>query len=255
MDPRDGEAEEAAPAADRKRALRVTLDGRSVRHALFEVVIVAVGVLLALAVDEMREAAQRRELVAETRAALRTELLANRQRLVAKLEALAAIYPLVDADPDQVGRYVRERRNRALVLSDAAWGMAAQTGAVRWLSPEERMAFAEVYASQRWGQELVSNEMTAWSELAAFAPGPAGAEEARRREEATAVWRAWADRAYSSTCVQSARYERALGAEIDDQGQVVETCLTRPTGAGARELYGEWERRGWLGEPGSPFAR
>jgi hypothetical protein len=230
----------------------VTLDGRSVRHALFEVVIVAVCVLLALAVEEMREAAQRRELVAETRAALRTELLANRQRLVSKLEALAGIYLLVDANPEQVGGYVRERRNRALVLSDAAWGMAVQTGVIRWLEPEERMAFAEAYSSQRWGQEVVSHEMTAWTALAAFDPGPAGEDVARRRREAAAVWRAWADRAYSSVCVQSARYERALGASYDHR-QVVETCLTRPTGAGARELYGEWERRGWLGKPGSPF--
>lgn len=211
----------------------------------------ALGVLLALGVDEAREAAQRRELLRETRTALRTEALANRRRVIAKLETLAALRPMIESQPDQVGRYVRERRNRAFVPPDAAWTMAGQTGAVRWLRPEERMAFAVAYANQAWTEEVVAEEMARWFDLAPFERGrPGGAE---RRDAAIAVWRAWADRAYISACVQSARYEEALGGKRPSQSAALEVCLARTGWDHPSALYQEWERRGWMGKAGSPF--
>ena len=247
-------AQPEPPEPPRRSAWRLPVQGATLKRAAFEIVIVALGVLLALAVDQVREIGQRRELLAQTRSALRAELLFNRTRVVDKLEALAVLYPLIDAAPDQVGVYVRERRNRPFVPADGAWSLAVQTGAVRWFAPEERIALAQAYSNQKWAEELVMAEMARWFELAAFTPGPGPTtpDEARRREQALAVWRAWADRAFTTACVQSARYERALGGKVDPQNELAAACLSRTPGEDPRALYREWERRGWLGEAGLP---
>lgn len=242
----------AASGGSRRSGWRLPVQGSTLKRAAFEIVIVALGVLLALVVDQAREIGQRRELLAQTRSALRAELLFNRSRVVEKLGALSELYPLIEADPQQVGVYVRERRNRPLIPADAAWSMAVQTGAIRWLDPQERIALAQAYSNQQWAQELVTAEMARWFDLAAFTPGPPSEEEARRRAQALAVWRAWADRAFTAVCVQSARYERALGGKVDPQNELAAACLSRTPGEDPRALYREWERRGWLGEAGLP---
>ncbi len=84
--------------------------GRSV----FETVIVAVGVFLALAVDEWRERSEERQLAAEARAALRSEILSNREAVLGRLRRTSQLYVLAAAHPDRVSQYVFERRNRPL---------------------------------------------------------------------------------------------------------------------------------------------
>jgi hypothetical protein len=140
------------------------------------------------------------------------------------------------------------------VPSDAAWNMAVQAGTIRWMDPDERLAIAQAYSSQGWSHALVTDEMASWTELAAFQAG-AGPEEMRRRAAAIAVWRAWATRAYTTICVLSARYERALGAPMPDHAGVVDACSARPVAEHPRALYAEWARRGWLSDAGSPFRR
>lgn len=213
--------------------------------AIFEILIVAVGVMLALAVDEWRERSEQRSLADDARAALRAEILSNREAVIARLRRTAELYVQTAAHPDQAGKYVSERRNRTLFVNDAAWTMAVETGAIRWLGPSERTNFAELYAGQQRARDLVSQEMTRWTELGGIPPAAPAAEVDASRNRALRIWQAWVQRAQFSLCVSAGRYERALGAVVPEQ-ELVEFCAARRPDEDPASIYREWRKLGWV---------
>jgi hypothetical protein len=233
--------EENAEHADRTRPAWNALLGRG----LFETVIVAVGVFLALFVDEWSERSEQRQLAQEARVALHIELLANREAVLVRLRRTSQLYVETAAHPDQVAKYVYERRNRPLQLTDAAWTMTVETGAIRWLEPDERAKFADVYASYERMRDLILEELVRWTELAAFLPTSSSADQVESRDRAIRVWRAFAQRAQLAQCVNAGRHERALGAHVDLQ-QISEFCAKRPPEEDPASIYRQWKKLGWL---------
>lgn len=220
---------------------------QTLRHGVFEVVIVAIGVFVGLAVNDWQGDVQRRQLASEARSALHSEIVANRNLVFARLRLTSKLYPLVSAHPDQVGRYVFERRNQPLLLSNSAWLLALDSGAARWLTPEERTSITGVYAEQDHIGELATQEMSKWTELAAFA-GRTTDADAQQRE--VRVWLAYAERAQLGECIQAGRYERALGSTTD-LASFFKFCVGRRPDEDPSILYREWKKRGWI-SPQSP---
>jgi len=214
-------------------------------RGLFEAVIVAVGVFLALAVDEWRERSGERQLAAEARAALKSELLANREALLMRIRRTARLYEQTAARPDQVAQLVSERRNRPLQLNDAAWTMTIETGAIRWLEPDERAKVADVYAAHERMRDIVLEEMVRWTELAAFPATSTSTEAVESRDRAIRLWQAYALRTQMAECVSAGRHERALGANVTIP-QVTDFCATRPAEEDPASIYREWKKLGWL---------
>ena len=212
-------------------------------RGLFETAIVAVGVFLALAVDEWREQSQQRELADEARAALRVELLANRESLIERFRTTAAILAAAAQHPARVGQFVFERRNRPLLVNDAAWTMTVETGAIRWLEPEERAIVARVYAAHERMREVVANELVRWTELAGFAEG--SPEETHERNRAIRIWQAYAQRTQFALCMNLARHEQALGASIPDLA-LTAYCVRFPATRPPSALYSDWMKRNWV---------
>lgn len=225
-------------------------------RGLFETAIVAVGVFLALAVDEWREQSEQRELATEARAALRAELLSNREVVLARIRRTSQLYVQAGAYPEQVAQYVFERRNRPLQLTDGAWTMTVETGAIRWLDPTERARIAEVYAGYERMRDVVFQELIRWTELAAFAAPIESPEMRRERDRAIRVWQAFAQRAQMAQCVNAGRHERALGAQIGER-ELSDFCAKRRPDEDPASIYREWGKLGWvssiaprtLGEP------
>lgn len=213
-------------------------------RAVFEILIVAIGVLLALAVDEWREHQQQRQLADAARAAFRAEVLANRDRVILRQRRVAQLYKLVSANPDEAGNYVFERRSRPLLLYDAAWTSAVQTGALRWLTPAERTMLAELYTAQSHTRELATQEITSWTELAAVDPKGRTAEDASDRTRRVRIWLAYAQRVQLSQCVNAGRYERVLGARVRVE-QLIEFCSAQPPAEDPVHIYRQLKRRGW----------
>lgn len=211
---------------------------------LFEIIIVAVGVFLALFVDEWRERSEQRQLAQEAREALRTELLANRDAVLSRLRRTSELYVQIPAHPDQIAQFVNERRNRPLQLTDAAWTMTVQTGAIRWLDPAERSTIADVYIAYGRMRDVVTEELTRWTELAAFPPTPSSAAMLEDRDRAIRVWRAFAQRAQMAQCVNAGRHERALGSHVTMQ-QISDFCARQSPAVGPAAIYREWNRFGW----------
>jgi hypothetical protein len=214
------------------------------RRGLFETVIVAVGVFLALAVDEWRERSEERQLADEARAALHSELLSNRESVVARLRRTSQLYVQAAAHPHQVGQFVFERRNRPLQLTDGAWAMTVETGAIRWLDATERTRIAEVYAGYERMRDVVFEEMVRWTELAAFSSAPASEELQGDRDRAIRVWQAFAQRAQMAQCVNAGRHERALGAQVGER-ELSNFCAGRKPEEDPASIYREWRRLGW----------
>ena len=214
-----------------------------IAKTLFEIMIVAVGVLLALAVDEWRDEAAQKQLADEARTTLREEIRSNRDAVFVRMRRLAQLYALSNAHPDRIGDYVFERRNMALLINDSAWTMAIETGALRWLTAKERASVAAIYAGQTRMRDVVNQEMTSWAQLAAFRPDGTAQPDAAR-DRALRIWQAFAQRAQLAQCSSAGRYERALGANIPD-AELVEFCRLRRTEEDPAVLYDEWAKRGW----------
>jgi hypothetical protein len=221
------------------------------RDFLVHVAMIAIGVLLALLVEQWREHGQQRQLASEFRAALRAEVIANREVIIARMRRTAQLYTLVQAHSEQVGSYVFERLNRPLVLDDAAWTMAVETGALRWLTPAERVGVAGAYTEQRHVRELADQEMTKWTELAAFESTPGLPEEKSSRERAIRIWQAFAQRTQLAECVTAGRYERALGSTVQLK-KLIEFCASLRPDRDPAIIYSEWKRRGWASSSSLP---
>lgn len=213
-------------------------------RGLFETAIVAVGVFLALAVDEWRERSQQRELADEARSALHTELLSNRESLIERFRTTTAILAASAQHPSRVSQLVFERRNRPLLVNDAAWTMTVETGAIRWLRPEERAIMARVYAGHERMREVVANELVRWTELGGFAQ-ERSPEELRERDRAIRIWQAYAQRTQFAICMNLGRHEQALGASIPDP-DLTQYCVSFPATRPPNGLYSDWRKRHWV---------
>lgn len=212
---------------------------------LFEIIIVAAGVFLALFVDEWRERSEQRQLAQQARTALHTELLANREAVLRRLRRTSELYVQVPAHPNQITQFIYERRNGPLQLSDGAWTMTVETGAIRWLDPAERTAIADVYAGYGRMRDVVTEELVRWIELAAFPPNPTSDRIQEDRDRAVRVWRAWALRSQMAQCVNAGRHERALGAHVQMQ-QISDFCAKQSPAEDPAAIYLEWKKRGWV---------
>ena len=170
----------------------------SLRKALFEIAIVAVGVLLALIVDEARQTRADQALAKEARTAMRAEIEQNRIRLAAKLALLHDAYGRLEQDPAAGPELVSQAANFQITLTEGAWVMALQTGALRLLDQPERQSLAYVYTSHDIYNQLLAEEMNRWTALAAAGPG----------DPELKLWKAYAQRVGIGGCIAAIRIER-----------------------------------------------
>lgn len=204
--------------------------------AVFEIVIVAIGVLLALLVDEARQAREDRQLAEEAIAAMRAELEENRWRLVRKLDLLHRAYLELEADPARAAQLVADRRNQQVTPSDTAWVMTVETGALRLLSPEERSRFGMVYTANKTYYDILSQEMTYWNGLAAYPADDRSPQTLRERDMAIRLWKNWANRVALGVCISAARIELALHPQLSRE-KLWTACRAYRATMPAADLY------------------
>lgn len=176
----------------------------TIKKAAFEIAIVTIGVLLALAVDELRDSRADSILVTETGDAVRDEVEQNRIRLVTKLAKVHQAYQTLSANPAAGPALVERRTNMQIELADAAWSMAQQTGALRLMDSKERQALATMYASHEIYNRILAEEMKHWAELAASSPD----------DRSAVMWKAYARRVASGGCISLTRIERFRHPEV-----------------------------------------
>lgn len=219
MDAEASEAKGAGPPSARWRIPGV--EPQTIRHVVTETLIVAVGVLLALGVDELREDANDRRLAESTRTLIQTELERNRGNILHGMTQLRDVYVEVDKDPANAPALAAGPRGTGAPLQfDAAYQLSLQTGAFRHLDVEERKTIAEVHASQAGLDSRGNRAIEFWEELAAFEAGPAvDPTEARDRSRAIRRWRRSASSLFYSSCKQFFRIELARGRDLPDNAE------------------------------------
>lgn len=176
----------------------------TLRKAAFEIAIVMVGVLLALIVDEARQSQADRAVAQEVRTAMRAEIDENRVRLASKLVLLHQAHETLRRDPAAGPALVEGAANFQIAMSDAAWAMAVQTGALRHMEQQERQSLAYVYASHEIYNQLLAEEMNRWTALATADSDGA----------AVKLWAAYAQRIGISSCIATIRIERYRNPEL-----------------------------------------
>lgn len=204
------------PDAAAERAVERFLSRHELRYILIEILIVATGVFIALAVDELRQTFARRSLVAETRSALRNEILSNRSRVLFKLQLIHDAALILDKHPEQAAALVSKRANSLIVPFEAEWTFATQNDVLRYLPGAERQRLMNAYVINAGYTDIVRDEMNAWTQLASSQGAGASPGDARERMKAVALWRAYAERLALASCVNLANLQHAID---DDKGQ------------------------------------
>lgn len=208
----------------------------NIAKALFEIVIVAIGVLLALLVDEARQSRENRQLADESIAAMRTEMDDNRWRLVRKLELLHRAYLAVEADPSQVATLVADRRNQQVTPAKSAWLMTVETGALRLLTPDQRTRYGMAYTANETYYDILTQEMTFWNGLAAFPADDRSQDTLRERGKAILIWKNWANRVALGVCISLARIELAFDPKLP-RDRLWATCRAHRVTQPPAEVY------------------
>ena len=142
---------------------------RSLLNLLFEVVLIAVGVFLALWANNWREDREHR---AQARAALRnfaSEMEANRQAIEQNRayhetfarelrEFLASKEP---ASEDRLNKSVHFEGMRPVIFEHTAWDLALATQALSYLDPDLAFDISKVYTRQNAFQKLEDSFLAA----------------------------------------------------------------------------------------------
>jgi hypothetical protein len=142
---------------------------RSLLNLLFEVVLIAVGVFLALWANNWREDREHR---AQARAALRnfaSEMEANRQAIQNNRayhetfarelrEFLASKEP---ASEDRLNKSVHFEGMRPVIFEHTAWDLALATQALSYLDPDLAFDISKVYTRQNAFQKLEDSFLAA----------------------------------------------------------------------------------------------
>jgi hypothetical protein len=200
--------------ATAERAIASFFTRHELRYILIEILIVATGVFIALAVDELRQTLSQRSLTGETRSALRNEVVANRARLLLKARLVHDAAIILGSHPEMAAGLVRARRNSLIVPFEATWTFASDNGVLRYLAPDERRRLTDAYVINAGYAELVRDEMTAWTVLAGTRGADASAAEVREREKDVAIWLAYAQREAFGSCIGLVYLQRALDARL-----------------------------------------
>jgi hypothetical protein len=131
-----------------------------------EVVLITIGVLLALMVDQWRERAHDRELAADALRRFRSEIVAN-QRSVAAVKdyhvgLLQSLRGYLDADPRTRSRdAVRIRGLQPAFFEQTAWELALATQSLSHIDPDLAFRLSRAYGLQRAYQQFTLGIMQA----------------------------------------------------------------------------------------------
>jgi hypothetical protein len=124
-----------------------------------QVVLISVGVFLGLAGEEWREDRENRRLAAETLRRFRTELVANRETIMAVKDYHAERHaeldeyfaaPIETRDPS----VVKFAALRPLSLERGAWDLALATGSLAYIDAELAFLLSRTYGYQSMATEL-----------------------------------------------------------------------------------------------------
>jgi hypothetical protein len=197
---------------------------KTIRHVVIEVLIVAIGVLLALGIDQWRQHLGRLSQAAETRRLLHNEMQRNLELVERGMRGISELYAMIESQPDMAPSIADGGGRGAPILFDAAFEVAMQTGAFAYLETAEQQMISEAYRSQKNQQENAQDSGAGgyWRELwelALFATDvPSSAEELRDQTRQLRRWQRAAGSMFVAQCRLMVRYRRALGVPAPAEG-------------------------------------
>ncbi len=150
----------------------------SFRDFVVHIGIVTIGILIALALDGLRERLHERHQLRETRALLQKELQENHAQLeherartqesVAKLQAILADYPELQQHPEVLHERMEEVKPAGYFFTALTWDTALSTGVLGHMEPEEVMRNAGEALVVRVYVEQQTRSFDQWERAQAF---------------------------------------------------------------------------------------
>lgn len=181
-----------------------------------EVGIVILGVVLALAAQQMAEWVHGGQEARDARENIRREIAHNLGRLsnraptepciARRLQEIAGLIDvLASGGPPVEALWIG--RPQTWAMNEARWNAAAQSGRASLLSPADQAGFALLYAHFRVLEEAQAREQAAWSQLRALEGlrrPPEGAEWALRNALQEARYSGWRVRLAAAQATEDA---------------------------------------------------
>jgi hypothetical protein len=161
----------------------------SFKHFIVQLLMVVVGILIALGIDQFKDHVRHNHLADQVRTNLHAEIVRNRQRLSGNLDnenKLRAVLQQLVANQQQVIRDPEEARKRILevepsfgVLESTAWDTVLATQAIGYMDYSEVDAYGSLYEGQRLFNDQENRFANVWLALATYG---SNTQELDRRE-------------------------------------------------------------------------
>jgi len=206
------------------------------REFIGEVGIIVIGVLIALAADQIAERMSWRKHVAEAKEDLRSELegsLFNAQELVLMAPCverrLDQLEQIVDRPPARPWKLLPGHGVTPIrVWSAAGWDSAVAAGTVTHMVPRERAEYAGVYSFVRRMQDLTFDEFAVATEFRMLEHGGPLSEATQDRLRANIARARGYNQVLTLGGAQISKEIRALGVELSSQSRKALASLRCP---------------------------
>jgi hypothetical protein len=139
---------------------------QSVKEFMVHLLAITIGLLIALGLESSVEWLHHRHVAEDARENIRAEYLANRQDIARQVKALPAeekhleeiLDWMTEVQSGHAGEPPADFMWTSVLLRDAAWNAASQTGAVAFMKYDEVRQYSQLYALQRlYGSVLERN--------------------------------------------------------------------------------------------------
>jgi len=132
---------------------------RSLKDFAIHILIVTIGILIALALEGIRETVHEHSLVGETRENFRRELEFNREHLKLEtanvrqtreqVDSILLVMPILSKKPNQLKQRVKALKPSFYFFGDRSWNAALPSGALTYMKTAELNRFEATFFSVR----------------------------------------------------------------------------------------------------------
>ncbi len=147
----------------------------SLKEFLFHILTISMGVIVALGADAAVEHIQHRELVEETKAAFQSQIVDNRQAILAHNKAaaeadasLGRALLLVDTDFTGAKQSLRQAPHEFLDLDTGSWEPAVATGAFNYMKVGTVRKYSQIHKDELELNQLSHESEDLWLQMAEF---------------------------------------------------------------------------------------
>ena len=158
---------------------------RSIKDFLIHIVIVIIGILIALGLEQLVEAHNHHRIAEQAVEGFKRELADDAKAMEEVMQEMSKLRAEIRAEivnlESQTPREIHYPGFTYNVISTASWDTAVATRALADLPYDEAHAYADAYGTFRLFEEIERKELASWQEMRLYGTDPAKLTADQRR--------------------------------------------------------------------------